>query len=112
MRINDIINVIPNTLVTGKELLQKEVRGGYCGDLLSRVMAKGPKDGLWITVQTHVNIIAVAVLLEISCIIIPEDIPIEPNTIEKADEEGIVILSSPLSAFEIAGRLHGMGMDG
>ncbi len=110
MKINDILKEIPHTLVAGHEFLDRDVKAGYCSDLLSRVMAKGPKNGLWITVQTHTNIVAVATLLEIACIIIPEDISIDPNTIEKAKEEEIVIISSPLSAFELAGKLYSMGL--
>lgn len=110
MKINDILKEITHTLVAGHEFLDRDVKAGYCSDLLSRVMAKGPKNGLWITVQTHTNIVAVATLLEIACIIIPEDISIDPNTIEKAKEEEIVIISSPLSAFELAGKLYSMGL--
>ena len=65
---------------------------------------------IWITVQTHVNIIAIATLLDISCIIIPEDISVDPNTIAKANEEEVVVISSPLTAFELAGRLYEMGV--
>lgn len=110
MKIEDVIDGIPHTLIAGQEFLDREVKTGYCSDLLSRVMAKGPKNGLWITVQTHINIIAVATLLEISCIIIPENISIEANTVEKAKEENVVIISSPLSAYELAGRLYDMGL--
>ena len=63
-----------------------------------------------ITVQTHTNVIAVATLLEMACVIIPEDIPIDENTIEKAVEEEIVLISSPLSAFQLAGKLYEMGI--
>lgn len=110
MKINDIIKEFPHTIITGEEFMEREISAGYCSDLLSRVMANGPKNGLWITVQTHTNIVAVATLLEISCIIIPEDIAIDNSTIEKAIEEKIVILSSPLTAFELSGKLYQMGI--
>lgn len=97
--------------MTGDEFVDKKISMGYCSDLLSRVMAHGPEGGLWITVQTHTNIIAVATLLDLHCIIIPEDIAVDPNTIEKAREEGIVLLSSPMSAFDLAGRLHELGLN-
>lgn len=110
MRISQIIKEIPHTIAVGDEFLDREISSGYCSDLLSRVMAQSPKNALWITVQTHVNIVAVATLLDISCIIIPEDIPIDPKTIEKAQEEEIVIISTPLTAFEISGKLYNMGI--
>ena len=87
-----------------------EITGGYCGDLLSWVMAHAQKGNLWITVQTHVNIIAIGVLLELSCIIVPEDINVEEETIEKAIEEDIPILKSQLNAFEIAKLLSERGL--
>ncbi|HHZ12901.1 MAG: AraC family transcriptional regulator [Caldicoprobacterales bacterium] len=110
MRINDLIKKIPHTILAGEEFLNREIKSGYCCDLLSRVMAHGPRNGIWITVQTHVNIIAIATLLDISCIIIPEDISVDPNTIAKANEEEVVVISSPLTAFELAGRLYEMGV--
>ena len=90
--------------------MDRKVKAGYCSDLLSRVMAHGPNNGVWITVQTHINIIAVATLLEISCIIIPENIPIDPSTVQKAIEEEIVLISTPLQAFELSGMLYEMGI--
>ncbi|MFY9297285.1 MAG: DRTGG domain-containing protein [Caldicoprobacterales bacterium] len=110
MKISDIVNNLPGKVVIGEEFLDREIKTAYCGDLLSRVMAHGPQNGLWITVQTHTNVIAVATLLEMACVIIPEDIPIDENTIEKAVEEEIVLISSPLSAFQLAGKLYEMGI--
>lgn len=110
MKISEIIKNIPGKVIAGEEFLDREIKTAYCGDLLSRVMAHGPQNGLWITVQTHTNVIAVATLLEMACVIIPEDIPIDENTIEKAVEEEIVLISSPLSAFQLAGKLYEMGI--
>lgn len=110
MKISEIIENIPGKVIAGEEFLDREIKTAYCGDLLSRVMAQGPQDGIWITVQTHTNVIAVATLVEIPCIIVPEDIPIDASTIEKAKEEEIVLISSPLSAFQLAGKLYEMGI--
>ena len=79
----------------------------YCCDLLSRVMANASRGIVWITVLTHTNIIAVAQLGEIGAVVVPEDIPVPEQTVEKAREEGINLFSSPLSAYEISWRLHG-----
>jgi len=111
MTIKDIINRLELKVLAGdNELLDKEVKAGYCCDLLSWVMAHGPQNGIWITVQTHTNIIAVATLLDIACIIIPENIPVADKTIQKAKEEGIVLLSSSASSYELAGKLYSMGI--
>lgn len=71
-------------------------------DLLSWVMAKGTENAAWVTVQTHLNIVAVATLLDFSVIIHPGGIKPDEDTLKKATEEGLTVLSTPLSAYEIA----------
>jgi hypothetical protein len=85
---------------------------GYCCDLLSWVMAHGKRNGAWITVQTHLNTVAVASLLDLSCIIIPEDIEVNEQTLSKADEEGIAVLSTSLTGYQASGRLISLGIGG
>lgn len=92
--------------------LKKEinVEGVYIGDLLSIVMAKAKQNYVWITIQTHINIIAVAELLDLSCIIVVENMEIENETIEKAKELDIPVFKTNESAYEIACRLYNMGI--
>ncbi len=96
--------------ITKKMKKDQEITGGYCGDLLSWVMAHAKKGNIWITVQTHINIIAIATLLELTCIIIPENISVEKETIQKAEQEQIPILGSNLTSFEIANLLGKRGL--
>lgn len=93
-------------VLTGDKGLEREITGVYVCDLLSWVMSHANKGDAWITVQTHLNTVAVAVLLEIPCIIVPEGIKVEEATIKKASEENIVVLSSEMSAYEICWRAH------
>ena len=79
-------------------------------DLLSLAMAGGKADMAWITVQKHMNVIAVAALHEMSCIILPLDITMEQEQLDKAAQEGIAVIRSPLSAYEICGRLYAAGL--
>ena len=90
--------------------LNRAVEYGCCCDLLSWVMAHGKKDAVWITVQAHINVVAVASLLELAGVILASGVTMEEKAIEKAREEGITILSSELDAFELAGRLYEMGI--
>jgi len=85
---------------------------GYTCDLLSWVMAHGQQGMAWITVQTHMNVIAVAVLMEMSCVIVPEGIVMEEASLAKAAEEGVVVLQSPLTAYELCGRMAAAGLPG
>jgi hypothetical protein len=95
-------------LATGD--LGANITGCTVCDLLSLVMAGGVRGGAWITVQTHVNVVAVSTLLDLACIIVPDGINIEEQTLNKAAEEGITMLSSKESAFTLAGRLYELGV--
>lgn len=87
-----------------------EVKGVYIGDLLSIVMSKAKQDYVWITIQTHLNIVAVAELLELACIIVVENMDVEKETVEKAKELNIPIFKTSQSAYEVACRLSSMGI--
>lgn len=92
--------------------LDKEVTGGYASDLLSCVMAKAQAGNVWVTIQAHPNIVAVASLLNLAGIIITEGMTPEATTIEKAEEEGIPILTTPLTTYTVVGRLFELGVLG
>ena len=87
-----------------------EVTGGHVSDLLSEVMANSAKGQLWMTLQTHQNIIAVATLKEHAAVVVVAGREPEPETIEKARSEKVPLFTSPLSAFELAGRLYEIGV--
>ncbi len=101
MNISDLALKLNAKIITGEHGLSGQINGIYCGDLLSWVMSHAGKDCAWITVHTHLNIVAVATLCELACIIIPEDIIVEEATVKRAASEGIPILSTPLSTYEI-----------
>jgi hypothetical protein len=83
---------------------------GYCSDLLSCVMAGANKDGLWITLQSHDNIVAVAALLEVAAVIITENAQPDPSTINRANAKKVILLSTPLSNYAIIGKLWELGL--
>jgi hypothetical protein len=91
---------------------ERPVLGGYASDLLSDVIGHGRKGDLWITMQVHPNIVAVAVLKELAGIVLVNGREPAAETLEQADREGIPVLGTRLSAFELAGRLYGMGVKG
>lgn len=112
MKLSEIIKQCNLTLGTGDTSLEREVTGGYSSDLLSDVMANGKKGDVWITLQVHPNIIAVAVLKELSAIILVNGRKPDDETISKAQSEHIPLLTCELSAFDLAGQLYGMGLRG
>ena len=109
MKLSELVQCIDAmVLVEGNE--DTEISCGYTCDLLSWVMAHGAPGMAWVTVQTHLNVIAVAVLSEMACVILPENIDMEQESLNKARCEGMAILKSPLTAYEICGRLFAQGI--
>lgn len=84
--------------------------GGYSSDLLSCVMAGAKKGFIWITLQAHLNIVAVAALTEVAAIIVTENAQPDPASIAKANEQGVILLSTPLPTYEVNGKLWEMGV--
>lgn len=95
---------------TGDAGLDREVKGGYCGDLLSDVMANAMEGQVWLTIQSHQNIVAVAVLRELAAVILVNGRIPDEDTKAKAEEEGLPILLSPLTAFQLAGQFYDAGI--
>ena len=89
-------------VAAGEKSLGNEIKGMYIGDLLSWVMGKAKEGDAWITIQGHLNIVAVAMLTSVSCIIVCESAEVNDQTVERADAENIAILTSSLNAFELA----------
>ena len=90
----------------------RAVAGGYVSDLLSDVLAHGPKDGLLVTVQVHLNVVAVAVHAELTAVIFALGRRPEETVRAKAVEEGVALFLTTEPAFNIAGRLYEMGLRG
>lgn len=81
---------------------EREIKGGYVGDLLSWVMGRAKADQAWITIMSNQNIIAVAALIDVACIILAEDVQLEESIIENAKAKGVNILATKLPAYEAA----------
>jgi len=96
--------------VSGDKGLERQVTAGYCGDLLSDVMANAPENCVWLTIQSNQNIIAVAILRNISCIVITGGHAPDTDTIEKAGNEGIPLLLWPDSSYILAGSIYSAGI--
>lgn len=97
-------------VLSGEDLLERDVDGVFIGDLLSWVMAKGKGDQLWVSVQSHLNVIAVASLKEFSAVILAQSAEVSKESVQKAQEENVILLSTDLSAYEIACVLHDAGV--
>lgn len=105
MKITDIIQTLDLKVLSGHNGLTNEISGGYVSDLLSDVIGNAKEGEIWITLQTHQNIIAVASLKDVSAIIIVKGAVPETDTIEKSNIENIPVLGTDLDTFNITGRL-------
>ena len=83
----------------------KEVSGAYVGDLLSWVMGRAESGNVWITIMSNVNIVAVASLADISCILLAEGVTPDDDALRAAEAKGVNIVSSELSAFDLANKI-------
>ena len=104
MTVSDICKSIDATVVCGD--VNKPFEGVYVGDLLSRAMSHVEGDNLWVTIMSNVNVVAVATLTEPAAIVLAEDVVLMPEALAGATENGITVLSSPLSAYDICVRLQ------
>jgi hypothetical protein len=112
MTIREVVDSSPLEILTCPEAVDKEVTGGYASDLLSDVMANCKAGNLWVTLQTHRNIVAVATLKELAAVVLVNGRTPDPETLEKAQEEKVILLGSRLPAFELVGRLYRLGIHG
>jgi predicted transcriptional regulator len=105
MKITDIVKPLNLRVLSGHNGLSNEIKGGYVSDLLSDVIGNAKEGNVWVTLQTHQNIIAVASLKDISAVIIVKGAEPETDTIEKSNIENIPVLVTDEDTFNIAGRL-------
>jgi predicted transcriptional regulator len=112
MTLAELVERLDLKVFAGKAALRREVKGGYAGDLLSDVMAHSRKDDVWVTIQVHPNIVAVAVLKELASIVVAHGREPAAETIERAEAEKVPVLGTGMNVFEFVGRLHELGIKG
>ena len=111
MNLHEVIESLELRPLTNPQKFQEiEPTCGYASDLLSCVMAGAPKKSIWVTLQAHGNIIAVATLLDLSAVIITEGAQPDQATIEKANQENVILLGTDAPTFYVIGRLWELGL--
>lgn len=101
--------LIENNSLTAVNLPEpdREICGCYIGDLLSWVMGRANEDDCWITIMSNINTVAVATLTGVACVVLAEGVELDGDALGKAQENGINIISSPVSAYDTAKMLGG-----
>ena len=104
MTVNDVCKRIDASVICGDA--SRAFEGVYVGDLLSRAMSHVECNNLWVTIMSNVNVVAVASLTEPAAVVLAEGVDLQEDALAGARANGITVISSPLSAYEICIRLH------
>lgn len=108
MKVKELIDKLELEVISGP--FDQEVSGVYVGDLLSNVMARAKAGDLWITIQGHQNVVAVASLTGVAAVIVVEDFAIEVAAVGRAQEKEINILRTPMTAYDLIRKLIKIGI--
>jgi predicted transcriptional regulator len=111
MKLAKIVEELALTVEAAQGRLDREVKGGYVSDLLSDVMANSREGDVWVTIQGHPNIVAVATLRDLAGVILANGRKPDTETVQRADEEKIPLLCTSLPTFEVVGRLSRLGIN-
>jgi predicted transcriptional regulator len=106
MTVNDIAQKLNLTILSGNTGMEREVKGGYVSDLLSDVMGYSREGQVWITLQSHKNVMAIASLKDLAAVILVKGIKPSADTVQQSNEENIPILGTELETYDIAGLLY------
>ncbi|WP_258359989.1 DRTGG domain-containing protein [Moorella sulfitireducens] len=106
MQLREIVERLKLQVLAGEKALDREVSSGYCSDLISDFIANGAPGCLWLTLQTHMNVVAVALLTGAAGVVFTGGRGIPPEVCRRAEAEGLPLLHTHYHTFEIAGRLY------
>lgn len=112
MTLREMIGKLELTVVAETGALDETVSGGYVSDLLSHVMGQAKAGQIWVTMQGHQNIIAVASLVGLAAVIVAGGVEPEEQTVVKARDQEVVLCKTNLSTYEVVGRLYNLEFQG
>jgi hypothetical protein len=111
MNLQEIIQTLDLQVLTEPQDFSQAVpAGGYASDLLSCVLAGAKPQNLWITLQGHINVIAVAAMLDLAAVILTENVQPDADSLARANQQSVTLLSTHLTTYEVAGRLWELGV--
>ena len=108
MKVRELVDKLGLKVLSGENGLDREIDGCYVSDLLSDVMGNADAGNVWITLQTHKNVMAVASLKEMACVILVKNLTANEDTLNQSNEEEIPILQTSMETFEVTGKVYGL----
>lgn len=106
MKVRELVEKLNLKVVSGENGLDRDIDGCYVSDLLSDVMGNAEMGNVWVTLQTHKNVMAIASLKELACVILVKNLMPSDDTIEQSNEEGIPFLTTDMQTYEIVGKIY------
>ncbi|MBQ3580333.1 MAG: serine kinase [Bacteroidales bacterium] len=106
MKVKELVEKLQLKVLSGESGLDREIEGCYVSDLLSDVMGNAEMGNVWVTLQTHKNVMAIASLKELACVILVKNQQAAEDTIEQSNEEGIPFLSTSMQTYETVGKIY------
>ncbi len=108
MTVQELVDALHLKVFSGTKGLNKTVSGGYVSDLLSDVMGNARENEVWITLQTHKNVMAIASLKDLAAVVLVKGLKPDADTLAQSEEEGIPILGTTEQTFEMSGKLYNL----
>ena len=106
MKVRELVEKLNLKVLSGENGLDRDIDGCYVSDLLSDVMGNAEMGNVWVTLQTHKNVMAIASLKELACVILVKDLDASDDTKEQSNEEGIPFLSTSMQTYETVGKIY------
>lgn len=106
MKVRELVEKLNLKVVSGENGLDRNIDGCYVSDLLSDVMGNAEMGNVWVTLQTHKNVMAIASLKELACVILVKNLMPSDDTIEQSNEEGIPFLTTDMQTYETVGKIY------
>jgi len=106
MKVRELVEKLNLKVLSGESGLDRDIDGCYVSDLLSDVMGNAEMGNVWVTLQTHKNVMAIASLKELACVILVKGLTPGEDTVEQSNEEGIPFLSTDMQTYETVGKIY------
>jgi predicted transcriptional regulator len=110
MTVQHLVNALKLKVFSGAKGLDNTIDGGYVSDLLSDVMGNAREGQVWITLQTHKNVMAIASLKDLAAVVLVKGLQPDADTLIQSEEEGIPFLGTTDQTFEMSGKLYNLMM--
>ena len=106
MKVRELVDKLNLKVLSGENGLDRDIDGCYVSDLLSDVMGNAEMGNVWVTLQTHKNVMAIASLKELACVVLVKGQTASEDTLEQSNEEGIPFLSTTMQTYETVGKIY------